>query len=45
MVVAGARAGVYDLRTMAEESIDCMIRAGTRFSVFFFLSISLGYWT
>ncbi|KAF9024834.1 tetrapyrrole biosynthesis, porphobilinogen synthase, partial [Hymenopellis radicata] len=28
MVVAGARAGVYDLRTMAFESVDSMIRAG-----------------
>ena len=28
MVVAGARAGVYDLRTMAFESINSMVRAG-----------------
>lgn len=28
MVVAGARAGVYDLKTMAFESVDGMIRAG-----------------
>lgn len=28
MVVAGARAGVYDLRTMAFESVEGMIRAG-----------------
>ena len=28
MVVAGARAGVYDLRTMAFESIGSMVRAG-----------------
>lgn len=28
MVVAGARAGVYDLRTMAFESIESMVRAG-----------------
>lgn len=29
MVHAGARAGVYDLRTMAFESVDGMLRAGT----------------
>lgn len=29
MVHAGAAAGVYDLRTMAFESVDSMIRAGT----------------
>lgn len=28
MVHAGAAAGVYDLRTMAFESVDSMIRAG-----------------
>ncbi|OCH85132.1 tetrapyrrole biosynthesis porphobilinogen synthase [Obba rivulosa] len=28
MVVAGARAGVYDLRTMAFESVESMVRAG-----------------
>lgn len=28
MVVAGARAGVYDLRTMAFETVESMIRAG-----------------
>lgn len=28
MVVAGARAGVYELKTMAFESVDGMIRAG-----------------
>lgn len=28
MVVAGARAGVYDLRTAAFETVDGMIRAG-----------------
>ncbi len=33
MVVAGARAGVYDLRTMAFESVDSMIRAGACLSV------------
>jgi len=36
MVVAGARAGVYDLRTMAEESIDCMIRAGATLILSYF---------
>ena len=34
MVVAGARAGVYDLKTMAFESIESMIRAGTFFLSF-----------
>jgi porphobilinogen synthase len=28
MVVAGARAGVYDLRTMAFETCESMLRAG-----------------
>ncbi len=28
MIVAGARAGVYDLRTMAFETVESMIRAG-----------------
>lgn len=28
MIVAGARAGVYDLKTMARESVDGIIRAG-----------------
>lgn len=28
MIVAGARAGVYDLKTMAFESMDCLLRAG-----------------
>ena len=28
MIVAGAKAGVYDLKTMAFESVDSMIRAG-----------------
>ncbi|PCH43811.1 tetrapyrrole biosynthesis porphobilinogen synthase [Wolfiporia cocos MD-104 SS10] len=28
MIVAGARAGVYDLRTMAFESVESMVRAG-----------------
>lgn len=29
MVHAGARAGVYDLRTMAFETVESMVRAGT----------------
>lgn len=29
MVVAGARAGVYDLKAMAFESVESMVRAGT----------------
>ena len=28
MIVAGAHAGVYDLKTMAFESMDCLLRAG-----------------
>jgi porphobilinogen synthase len=28
MIVAGANAGVYDLKTMAFESAQCMLRAG-----------------
>lgn len=28
MIVAGARAGIYDLKIMAFESIDGMVRAG-----------------
>ena len=28
MIVAGAKAGVYDLKTMAYESHECMLRAG-----------------
>ncbi|KAF8919747.1 hypothetical protein CPB85DRAFT_1429238 [Mucidula mucida] len=36
MVVAGARAGVYDLRTMAFESVDSMIRAGATLILTYF---------
>lgn len=32
MIHAGARAGVYELRTMAFESADSMIRAGISYS-------------
>jgi len=28
MIVAGANAGVYDLKTMAFESMECFLRAG-----------------
>ena len=28
MVVAGARAGIYDLKAMAFETTECMLRAG-----------------
>lgn len=31
MVVAGARAGVYDLKTMAFETVESMVRAGSFF--------------
>ena len=34
MVVAGARAGVYDLRTMVFESVESMVRAGANFLSF-----------
>ncbi|KAK0461218.1 uncharacterized protein EV420DRAFT_1530944 [Desarmillaria tabescens] len=36
MVVAGANAGVYDLRTMAFESVDSMIRAGATLILTYF---------
>jgi len=36
MVVAGARAGVYDLKTMAFESVDSMIRAGATIILTYF---------
>jgi porphobilinogen synthase len=35
MVHAGAAAGVYELRTMAFESVNSMIRAGTRIILWF----------
>lgn len=28
LIHAGARAGIYDLKTMATESIECFLRAG-----------------
>jgi porphobilinogen synthase len=34
MVVAGAEAGVYDLKTMAFETVESMIRAGMHFKLF-----------
>lgn len=40
MVVAGARAGVYDLKTMAFESAESMLRAGV-FGTFFTASSML----
>lgn len=33
MVHAGAAAGVYDLRTMAFETVESMLRAGTYYNV------------
>jgi len=36
MVVAGANAGVYDLRTMAFESVQCMLRAGATLILTYF---------
>jgi len=36
MVVAGANAGVYELKTMAFESLDCMIRAGATLIITYF---------
>jgi hypothetical protein len=35
MVHAGAAAGVYDLKTMAFESVEGMVRAGMSFRFFF----------
>lgn len=37
MIVAGANAGVYDLKTMAFESMECFLRAGECFLSFPFL--------
>jgi len=36
MIVAGARAGVYDLRTMAFETVDSMLRAGATLILTYF---------
>jgi delta-aminolevulinic acid dehydratase/porphobilinogen synthase len=36
MVVAGARAGVYELRTMAFETVESMIRAGATLILTYF---------
>ncbi|KAF8330757.1 delta-aminolevulinic acid dehydratase [Cantharellus anzutake] len=36
MIVAGARAGVYDLRTMAFESVNCIVRAGATLILSYF---------
>ncbi|KAI0314662.1 tetrapyrrole biosynthesis porphobilinogen synthase [Amylostereum chailletii] len=36
MVVAGARAGVYDLRAMAFETTECIVRAGATLVVSYF---------
>lgn len=33
MVIAGAKAGIYDLRVMAFETTESMVRAGKRFFV------------
>ena len=44
MVVAGARAGVYDLRTMAFESVESMIRAGVFFLSFWLCKCLLAYY-
>lgn len=38
MIVAGANAGVYDLKTMAFESMECFLRAGEHFSLVLLLS-------
>jgi porphobilinogen synthase len=35
MIYAGAEAGVYDLRTMAFEACESMLRAGTSFFLSF----------
>jgi hypothetical protein len=44
MVVAGARAGVYDLRTAAFETVDGMIRAGTSVSLSLFVIVTNNSW-
>ncbi|KAG8968404.1 Aminolevulinate dehydratase [Tulasnella sp. 419] len=36
MIVAGANAGVYELKTMAFESVDCMLRAGATLILSYF---------
>lgn len=36
MIVAGAKAGVYDLKTMAFESVDSMLRAGATLILSYF---------
>jgi porphobilinogen synthase len=36
MVVAGARAGVYDLRVMAFETTECIVRAGATLILSYF---------
>lgn len=36
MVCAGAAAGVYDLRTMAFETTECMVRAGATLVLSYF---------
>jgi len=36
MIVAGARAGVYDLKTMAFESVNCIVRAGATLILSYF---------
>ncbi len=36
MVVAGARAGIYDLRQMAEETVGSMVRAGASIILTYF---------
>lgn len=38
MIVAGANAGVYDLKTMAFESMECFLRAGEHFFLVLLLS-------
>jgi porphobilinogen synthase len=36
MIVAGARAGVYDLRAMAFETTECIVRAGATLILSYF---------
>lgn len=36
MIVAGARAGVYDLRVMAFETTECIVRAGATLILSYF---------
>jgi porphobilinogen synthase len=44
MIVAGAKAGIYDLRTMAFEAADSMLRAGELYMSFSVARSTLMSW-